>query len=197
MGCDVCRNDDMTMFICDPSSREWKRLAKARNQPCLPQTSFDLQEELEKARVQHFPSLSVGAACCFVDYGHLACICSDQEGKASTVFVHQILNHPDTPTEVAALICKHELLHLEIAPREIDGKNTDHPPEFWDREKAICPERKIAWAWIWENFLCCLRVDRQREGIRVLKDWKARWDLPRISLSRIDISAYSDKSTEL
>lgn len=190
-------HDGMTMIICDPSLREWKRLAKARNQPCFPLTIFDMQEELEKARVQHFPGLSVSVACCFVDYGHLACICSDQERKASSVFVHQILNHLDTPREVATLICKHELLHLEIPSREIDGKNTHHPPEFWDRERAICPEKNMAWAWIWENFWSCLRVDRQREGIRVLKDWKARWGLPRIGLSQIDNSVYSGRSTEL
>ena len=113
------------------------------------------------------------------------------------MFVHQILNHPDTPWEVASFVCKHELLHLEIPPREINGKIMDHPPEFWDRENAICPEKEIAWAWIWENFWMCIHSDRKREGIKVLKEWKKHWDQPRIDVSQIDISAYSDKSTEL
>lgn len=185
------------MIIRDPTLREWKRLAKARSQPCLPQTSFDLQEELENARIQHFAGIATSPHCCFVDYGHLACICSDRETGLASVYVHQILNHPDTPREVAALICKHELLHLELPPREIDGKSTDHPPEFWNRENVICPEKRIAWAWIWENLWSCIRVDKKREGITVLNEWKSRWDLPRIGLSEIDIAAYSDRSTAL
>jgi len=183
------------MIIGDPSSGHWKRLARARNQPCLPRTSFDLHEELERARLQCFPDLRRPVTCCFVDYGYLACVCHSEQ--AASVYVHQILNHPDTPVEVAAFVCKHELLHLEIPPREIDGKMTGHPPEFWDRENAICPEKEIAWAWVWRNFWICIRADRKREGIKVLREWKARWDGPRISLSQIDLSAYSDRSTEL
>lgn len=171
------------MIITDPELREWQRLEKAWAQPCLPQTAFDLQAEIESARLRYFPAVSASPSYCFVNYGALVCICHKEGEGAGVISVHELLNHPETPLEVATLICKHELLHIEIPPREVDGKLKMHPPEFWEREKEICPERVLAWAWIWENFWGCLRRNKRKECITVLKDWKKRWEWPRIPLS--------------
>jgi hypothetical protein len=168
--------------------REWRRLAKARSQPCLPYTSFDLQRELESVRESVFPDLHLRTDCFYVSYGHLACICKDDEAGTATVYVHQVLNHADTPVEVARVICRHELLHLEIPAREVDGKMTDHSPEFREREAAISPERDMVWSWIWCNFGHYLHRMPKRECIKVLPQWRREWSLPRTPLSELGFS---------
>jgi hypothetical protein len=184
------------MIISDPTSREWKRFEKARNQPCLPQTPFVMQDELDHIKHRHFPEVKISVCCCFVDYGHLACICHG-EGKEAHIYVHEVLNHSETPLLIAEFVSKHELLHLDVPPREVEGKMTDHPPEFWNREQVLCPERHMAWAWIWRNFYDCLRVDRKKEGIRVLRDWREAAYRPRIPLSRIDPADYTAETQVL
>ena len=89
--------------------------------------------------------------------------------------MHQILNHSAVPIEIVDLICKHELLHLEVPPRVVDGKETNHPPEFWEREKAICPEREKSWEWIWRHLGSCLRHRPKLKEIDVTRNWKAVW----------------------
>jgi hypothetical protein len=179
-------------LVISALNRDWKRLVKARSQPCLPYTTFDLQHELESARESAFPELQMPVDCFYVNHGYLACICTDDKAATATVYLHQVLNHADTPVEVAGMICKHELLHLEIPPREVDGKMTGHPPEFWEKEKVISPERQIVWSWIWWNFGHYLHRMPRRECIKVLPRWRKEWSLPRIPLSELGFSHQPD-----
>ena len=77
---------------------------------------------------------------------------------------------------------KHELLHLIVKPRFIDGKEKSHPPEFWEREKLISPEKNDAWVWIWSNYLGCLKKRPRLEQIDVLPTWLKRWCDPKYSI---------------
>jgi tetratricopeptide (TPR) repeat protein len=110
---------------------------------------------LEEARSTHFPDLTCRVSIHFVDRGPLACVCPGNE--AANIYIHQLLNHDQTPREVIGMICKHELLHLRIPPVANDGEVLMHPPAFWVAERAICPEHKRVWAWIWTNLGLCLK----------------------------------------
>jgi len=182
------------MIIPEENWRELRRLRKTRMEPCLPYTAFDLRDVMQAVRESAFPEIKLQVDCFYVNYGHLVCICPDENAGIATVYLHQVLNHPDTPIEVAATICKHELLHLEIPSREIDGKMTNHPPEFWEKEKTICPEREIVWSWIWWNFGHYLRPIRKRECIKVLSQWRKEWNLPRSALSESSAGVSYDGS---
>jgi hypothetical protein len=93
------------------------------------------------------------------------------------VVIHPVLNHPGTPATVLRFICKHELAHLARPGRVIDGAYEPHPPEFWEFEIALCPERDAAWAWIHKNFGRCLR--RGIHGLEVTQRWRSLRDSPR------------------
>jgi predicted metal-dependent hydrolase len=80
----------------------------------------------------------------------LACIATTKDG--ASIALHPILNHPDTPQEVVAFILRHELLHMLVPPRVVAGKLKMHPPEFWDEEKKMCPDRRLYWTWLKVSF---------------------------------------------
>jgi len=109
----------------------------------------------------------------FVKRGPLACICHDD--VSATIYIHHILNSQDTPREVLDLVFKHELIHLEIPPAEIKGREVQHPPEFREREEAICTERELAWGWIYINLWQCLKVRPRLQRIDVAPCWKNYW----------------------
>ena len=75
----------------------------------------------------------------------LACICHHQ-GRA-TIYIHQVLNHTDTPVEVFHRIHKHELLHLVIR-RDVEGMTRMIRRNPAGRAGNL-PERSLAWAWLW------------------------------------------------
>jgi len=182
------------MLLFDQDFKELARLRKARNQPCLPMTGFELHTELEMVRSRYFPQLTQRLSCFYVDHGALACIALDMETGLAEIFVHQILNHPDTPRAVATFICKHELLHLVVRPREIDGRQISHPPEFWEHEARFAPEKDLVWGWIYINFYECLRENRDKERITVTSRWKRLWGKPRTSISSIERSFQGHRS---
>lgn len=154
--------------------REQRRLARERLRPHLWFTSFSVPDVLDQVRKEHFPEISAEIPIYAINRGPLVCIAVDD--SSSTIYVHQLLNHSDTPREVFSLICKHELLHLRITPR-FDGKRTiQHPPEFWKAEEAMAPERRIAWAWIWGNLGVCLKIRPVLERIDVRSNWKKTWN---------------------
>jgi hypothetical protein len=148
-------------------------LAKARQQPALCFLSFSPHDVLQEVRETHFTDLTSRISLHIVQRGPLACIVCDQD--AATIYVHQVLNHDETPREVFSLVCKHELLHLRIDPVEQDGMVVQHPPEFWELERSICPERNRAWAWIWTNLHACLKQKPRLERIDVLPNWPTVW----------------------
>ncbi len=50
-----------------------------------------------------------------------------------------------------------------------------HPPEFWKAEKAISPERQKVWHWIRKNLRPSIRIQRKKERVDVLRNWKQTW----------------------
>lgn len=160
--------------------REARRLAEALSKPSLPFLGFSITELFAGIRAEWFPEISLPVHVFFVHRGPLACIVA--EDARATIYIHQILNHSETPVEVMRHILKHELLHLRIRHREIDGKQTYHPPEFWEAERAISQERSAAWCWIWINLNDCIRLRRKEERIGVRSNWKSVWSNPMTSL---------------
>lgn len=155
-------------------------LAKERERPTLCYLSFSPDGVLTYVRAEHFAELTCRIELHFVERGPLACICQNRD--RADIYIHQVLNHDQTPREVISLICKHELLHLQIPPEEKEGEVVQHPPEFWMAEKAICPERMRAWVWIWVNFGACLKKRPRLERIDVLSTWKKFWSQPRMNI---------------
>jgi hypothetical protein len=116
----------------------------------------------------------------FVTRGPLACVVFSD--KSAAIYIHQLLNHSDTPIEVISLLLKHELLHLRIPPSIIDGRRVQHPPQFWEAEQELCPERTAAWDWIWFNLYDCLKERPQLERIDVRRNWRNVWNRPKAGL---------------
>jgi hypothetical protein len=59
----------------------------------------------------------------------------------------------------------------------VTGERTiDHPPEFWEAEKAIAPERRLIWGWIREDLWDCLKERRDLERIDVRPRWRRTWN---------------------
>ena len=84
--------------------------------------------------------------------------------------MHHALNDPATPDYVFAYVLKHELLHTRIRPREVNGKWSAHPPEFWEDENHIAEaDNGRAWEWIYRNFWVALTRDTEHECVWVNK----------------------------
>ncbi len=93
---------------------------------------------------------------------------------------------PETPEELIEFVFRHELLHIEIPPREVDGHWTSHPPEFWDALRALAPEGALAWSWAITVLGRCLKRGKKRECTFVKSNWKSfmRWGRP--TMAQID-----------
>ena len=157
-----------------------ERIHIARISPEVSLLSFPLEDLLGEMRAQHFGELSRGVTIHFVREGSLACIDSSQERAA--IYVHALLNHPETPVEIMRFICKHELLHLVVPPREINGKMVSHTPEFFQREATISPESTDVWIWLIVHFHGCLRRRWKEEKTDVLRTWKKYMNSRRLTL---------------
>jgi len=156
------------------SLRELRQLEKARREPVLHFTALSIPDMLDTIRQSFFAEVRVPVGFCFTTCRYsLGYLLRNEEG--ASIFLHQILNRPQTPREVFGLALKHELLHMHIPPRVISGSQRQHPPEFWDEEKKIAPERDAAWKWIWENLWFCLQPRPKAERIEVLPQWKNVW----------------------
>ena len=154
-----------------------ERLGRARSQPNLEFVPFSIHSLLDDIRRRLFPDITHSVRICFVSRGPLACIAYNT--SHATIYVHQLLNRHDTPKSVMTLFIKHELLHLRIKPSKVEGNRraVSHPPEFWEAEKAIAPERKSAWTWIWGNFFNYLKNRPRLERIDVLPSWRRAWTM--------------------
>jgi len=161
--------------------REARRLAEARRRPNLPLTAFHPGEMVAEIRSAHFADEPRTVDVALIDRGSLACVVYDDH--AAHIYIHQVLNHPDTPPEVFRLVFCHELLHLRIGPAEVDGRLVQHTPEFWQAERQLCPERSDAWCWVWCNLGDCLRQRPKLERIDVLRNWRAVWSRARLDLA--------------
>ena len=154
------------------SFRKLRLLHEARIQPSLPTIPY-VSETFNEVKSTYFPNVTIPVRFFFVRRGPLACIAI--QSFNSTIYLHEVINHINTPLNVMGFIFKHEILHIEITPRIIDGKEKQHPPEFWEQEKVIAPERRNAWEWIWLNLGDCLMVRPKLEGIDVRTNWKELW----------------------
>jgi hypothetical protein len=166
--------------------RELKALERSQAKPSLWLTAVPLLDLLGEIRAEHFAGVTQAVSFHFVRGRWLAYVRHNQE--TADIVMHEVLNLTETPSKVFSFILKHELLHLVIPPREVKGRMTPHPPEFSEREKAISPEGREAYEWIWRSLGDCLRRNRRKEGIRVLACWKAprrQWKLSRADFDEL------------
>lgn len=161
--------------------KQARMLALARSQTNLAFLPFSASGLLSEIQADLFSEINQKVQVHFVSRGPLACIADTSE--SASIYIHQLLNHSETPVAVISLILKHELLHLRIPPRIIDKKEEQHPPEFWVAEKEIVPERNSAWAWIWVNLWSCLRRRPKLQQIDVRATWKKVWSQPKTDLA--------------
>lgn len=162
-------------------------LAKARQNPNLCFLQFCIGDLFAETKARLFPDPNCTVRIHFVDIGPLACVCSRHH--EADIFVHQVLNHDQTPAEVMAYICTHELLHLRIPNLREDGRAPKHSPEFWRAEEAIAPGRDRAWSWIWSNLGRCLKRRPRLERIDVLPSWKHCYGQKRIDIENFESSS--------
>ena len=134
-------------------------------------------------RREFFPTVSISPEVIFTNGSFLGCISHTPPEPESLVCLHEILNSPDVPEQVFRHILTHELIHLVVAPQEVDGQVTTHPP-VWRLESDLCPDRSWIWDWLWEQFGSCLMIDRKNECIKVKRDWRRRHRLQCRSLRR-------------
>lgn len=145
---------------------------------------FDIVELL--AKFQHEMNLdSVGPVSITLQkIEHVAYICWEQGSPGASIFLHSLFNRPDVPQSVIEHVLRHELLHLKIPARVIDGKLVHHPPEFWKAEQAFVPWKASSWSWMVLAFWDVIKIDINKECIWVKKTWKKlqnhpypSWDL--------------------
>lgn len=139
---------------------------KHRRQRMLNFAQWDLAALCDEIRQELFPELTLTPSVRFLQKSTLANIIRQGE-ENWTISLHAVLNCGDVPLCVFTYILKHELLHMEIRPQEISGRLVDHPPEFFQRERQITPERDEAKHWIWRNLGDRLRVRPRLECIKV------------------------------
>ena len=87
------------------STTEARKLTIARQQPYLCFTSFSIADMLAEIKAALFPDLAQEVSIHFVNRGPLVCVCADT--NTARIYLHQLLNHPETPWEVISFICKH------------------------------------------------------------------------------------------
>jgi len=158
---------------------------QARKTPLLVFTATDVVGMADALRQELFPAVSISPEVIFANGSFLGCISHGISKPGSLICLHEILNGPDVPEQVFRHILTHELIHLVVAPRELDGKITTHPPEFWRLEHDLCPERTWIWEWLWDHFYSCLTIDRKNECLKVKRDWRKRRELSSRSLDDI------------
>ena len=142
-----------------------QKLRRARSQPNLAVTRFDPTEVLRECCRQRFPGLTTRVACYFADEGPLACIVPVEESGVARIYLHNVLNHGSTPGLVVRHLLIHELIHLVLPPRETDGCEEQHPPDFWRVEDALSPEAPVARSWLCDNVPEALLIGAHHECV--------------------------------
>lgn len=162
--------------------------ARRPGPPELPAFGDQLDRSLARARAR-LPAVAPGEVQVWIRrQPTLACVF--RQSRPVVIHLHSVLNHKQTPPEVLEFILIHELIHLAVPPRAVDGKLSSHPPEFWEFERRAAPERPVAWYWIWSMLWEVLREDKQAETIWVKRTWKKlmvreRWSMAE-ALSRFE-----------
>lgn len=153
---------------------------------------FDTTRMLADIQRSIFPKLTARVTCQYRHTPTLGFIRKFGDDRYA-ISLHSIFNHPDTPELVIRHVLIHELLHIEVPPRglregEVDPRISEkrtrrakkdlglisHPTEFWEREKEISPDRKLAMGWILEAFSDRLEMHSEEECIKV-KKWRREY----------------------
>ena len=113
---------------------------------------FDTNAVLREIQRTLFPKITSEVTC---NYGHIPTLgFVEKVGENRHVIsLHSMFNHPDTPELVIRHILIHELLHIEVPPRDLREGEVDprisrkkgreegpplgpilHPAEFWVRK---------------------------------------------------------------
>lgn len=133
--------------------------------------SFDVLALL--ATIQHEMELDSVAPVSFTmqAINTLACIRLGQEKVGSDIYFHSLFNRPDVPQPVIEHVLRHELLHLKIPARVIDGTLVHHPPEFREAEQALVPWKAASWGWMFLAFSEVIKADPLNECVWVKNSW--------------------------
>ena len=147
---------------------------RAARTPHLAFTLPNVPALLEEIRATRFPTISDRLEIYFIDGPYVACIWHSALYPLSgaTIFIHNLLNRPEVSPAIFGYILTHELIHLIVRGREVEGKFTTHPPEFWEMERELVPNRDMAFSWLWLSFSTVLKRDKECDGIRVKRRWK-------------------------
>lgn len=165
------------------ANREHSYFVEARRQPLLPFAGFDLTPMVRALKEELFPEIQFTPPIYFIARGPLACVCHDE--SSAEIFIHNILNTDETPDYVFQHIILHELTHLRVKPREVDGKLSSHPPEFWEMEKLLSPQKDAAWSWLKEHIGPWWVRNEEEEGYYIRKEWyRRRSDIKRAAAMR-------------
>ena len=108
----------------------------------------------------------------------LACIRHSKGDSGGDIYLHSLFNRPEVPQPVIEHILCHELLHLRIPAREVQGKLTHHPPEFWEAEKDLVPWVATSWEWMSLAFWEVIKIDHLNECVWVKKSWRKHQTKP-------------------
>lgn len=169
----------MPALKVDKKYKEWlrqERIAKDRRRPWLPMLDFNADAAFRRVLRSFSPAPSVPVNIFFSLQDTLACIFTWED--RADIFIHVLLNHRSTPIEVYRHIIVHELLHLAVPPETIDDRVVAHPDAFWEMEKQKSPERRRVGAWVYINFCSCIRTEKKKERITVLRNWKHAYGKP-------------------
>ncbi|MGI8907890.1 MAG: hypothetical protein ACR2IE_15520 [Candidatus Sumerlaeaceae bacterium] len=159
-------------------------LLKKQLYACLPFTGCCPAQLSRRVVSTYFGELENANICCtFVNEGPLAWSCWRPETRELNIHLHNVLNHGDTPAMVIEFLIKHELLHLRVAPVMVDDEPARHHDAFVQQERAISPERLVAWTWLYVAVGAHLQVRRKAERVDVANTWKATWHLSRPDLA--------------
>lgn len=159
------------------------RGASIRGHPELSVLPFDLISRTRAIQTE-FPTLGARRISVWLQQQRgLACV--QYVDDSAAICIHAVLNHPQTPAVVVDFILRHEMLHLVVPPREVEGRSTSHPPEFWEAEQRF-PHREATWRWIWWVLGSCLKRDKQKECTFVKSSWKRLMSGERPSVEKIE-----------
>lgn len=162
-----------------------RRRLQVPGHPELSVLDFDLGRLLAEVQ-RDFPTLASRRIEVWLrTQSTLACITDERE--SACICLHSVLNHPETPRRVIAFILCHELIHLLVPPRDVDGKRKSHPPEFWEAERKRSPDRGLAWGWVILVLGACLRSNRKKECTFVKRNWKCHMNGGRPTLEQLSL----------
>src|SRR5437868_5011584 len=83
-----------------------------RQWPFLSFACADLTAVLASTARELFPEISRPPYWFFVEFGYIGCIARERGSQERVIYLHLLLNRPETPLYVFRHIFIHELLHV-------------------------------------------------------------------------------------